>query len=96
MTERNDDQVFKNNRLTKQHEHAFEVIEQLIDKSVGNDLNLDVLLEVMMVYSVGYNLDHGDGDLMRFLFNRALAELDCDDNSGVEISLDLDGTKTWH
>ena len=49
-----------------------------------------------MVYSVGYNLDHGDGDLMRFLFNRALAELDCDDNSGVEISLDLDGTKTWH
>ena len=63
---------------SEQHEYALEVIENLIEVSVGDDLNRDVLLEVMAVFSVGYNLAHGDPELIRSLLSHALGRIEAE------------------
>ena len=82
MDELTDNVVPKIGRATEQHKYAVELIENLIDASVGADLNRGVLLEVMAVYAIGYNLDHGDPKMVRSLLNHALRHIEVGERSG--------------
>ena len=70
------------------------MIKNLIEVSVGDDLSRDVLLEVMAVFSIGYNLVHGDPELMRELFSHGLGHLEAEGE--IEFTVSGKGDQILH
>lgn len=57
------------------HEYAMDLIRNLIEVS-GKDLDTRILVEVMMVYSLGWNMAHGDIELMSQLLPQVLSRIE--------------------
>ena len=61
---------------SEDHEYALDLIKNLVDVAVNDGLPARILMEVAMVYSVQYNLEKGDVELIRTLFSQVLKHLD--------------------
>mgnify|MGYP001244107666 CR=1 FL=1 len=61
---------------SEDHEYALDLIKNLVDVAVKDGLPARILMEVAMVYSVQYNLEKGDVELIRTLFSQVLKQLD--------------------
>jgi len=57
------------------HEYAMDLIRNLMEIS-AEELDPRVLVEVMMVYSLGWNMAHGDIELMSQLLPQVLESIE--------------------
>ena len=65
---------------SEDHQYALDLINNLIEVAEKDGLKSEVLMEVAMFYSVGFNLTNGDPRIVRELLTKALEQLqdDCD------------------
>jgi len=59
---------------SEDHEYAMDLIRNLMEVS-AKDLDPRILVEVMMVYSLGWNMAHGDIELMSQLLPQVLESI---------------------
>ncbi len=59
---------------SEDHEYAMDLIRNLVKVS-KEDLEPRILFEVMMVYSLGWNLAHGDHELMTQLLPQVVESI---------------------
>jgi len=57
------------------HEYAMDLIRNLMEVS-AKDVDARILVEVMMVYSLGWNMAHGDIELMSQLLPQVLESIE--------------------
>ena len=60
---------------SEDHEYALDLIKNLVEVAVKDGLPARILMEVAMVYSIQYNLENGDTELIRELFSKVLEQL---------------------
>ncbi len=60
---------------SEDHEYAMDLIRNLMEVS-AKDLDSRILVEVMMVYSLGWNMAHGDIELMSQLLPQVLESIE--------------------
>lgn len=60
---------------SEHHEYAMDLIRNLMEVS-AKDLDPRILIEVMMVYSLGWNMAHGDIELMSQLLPQVLESIE--------------------
>ena len=60
---------------SEDHEYAMDLIRNLMDVS-AQDLDARILVEVMMVYSLGWNMARGDIELMSQLLPQVLESIE--------------------
>lgn len=60
---------------SEDHEYAMDLIRNLMEVS-AKDLEPRILIEVMMVYSLGWNMAHGDIELMSQLLPQVLESIE--------------------
>jgi hypothetical protein len=63
---------------SEDHQFALDLIENLISVGEKDGLSDEILMEVAMVYSVGFNLLHGNKKLMHSLLSDAIEKLEQD------------------
>ena len=71
---------------SEDHKYALDLIENLVEVSRKDGLPPGILMEVAMVYSLGFNLTHGDRELVHKLLSSALEQLG--EDSAVAESID--------
>lgn len=59
---------------SEDHEYAMDLIRNLMEVS-SKELDPRILVEVMMVYSLGWNMAHGDTELMLQLLPQVLESI---------------------
>lgn len=72
---------------SEDHEYALDLVKNLVEVAVKDGLPARILMEVAMVYSIQYNLEKGDTELIRELFSKVLDQLD--DPEETEFSADV-------
>ena len=60
---------------SEDHEYAMDLIRNLMEVS-AKDVDARILVEVMMVYSLGWNMAHGDIELMSQLLPQVLESIE--------------------
>ncbi|MDC3124619.1 hypothetical protein OBB00_07890 [Gammaproteobacteria bacterium] len=60
---------------SEDHQYALDLIKNLIEVAQKDGLTPEILMEVAMFYSVGFNLTNGDRDIVRELLTKALEQL---------------------
>lgn len=60
---------------SEDHQYALDLIKNLVEVAVNDGLPARILMEVAMVYSIQYNLEKGDVELMRVLFTEVLEQM---------------------
>lgn len=60
---------------SEDHEYAMDLIRNLMEVS-AKDLDARILVEVMMVYSLGWNMARGDIELMSQLLPQVLESIE--------------------
>jgi len=60
---------------SEDHEYAMDLIRNLMEVS-SKELDPRILVEVMMVYSLGWNMAHGDIELMSQLLPQVLESIE--------------------
>ncbi len=69
---------------SEDHQFALDLIENLISVGEKDGLHDSILLEVMMVYSVKFNLLHGNKKLMHGLLADAIETLEKESGIGSD------------
>ncbi len=69
---------------SEDHKYALDLIENLVEVASKDGLPPEILMEVAMVYSLGFNLTHGDRELMQKLLSSTLEQLG-EDSSVTEL-----------
>jgi hypothetical protein len=72
---------------SEDHEYAMDLVRNLMEVS-AKELDARILVEVMMVYSLGWNMAHGDIELMSQLLPQVLESIE--DGSHTRIAELLD------
>jgi len=67
---------------SEDHEYAMDLIRNLVKVS-KEELEPNILFEVMMVYSLGWNMAHGDRELMAHLLPQVVERIN--DGSYAEV-----------
>ena len=75
------------------HEYAMDLIRNLMEIS-AEELDPRVLVEVMMVYSLGWNMAHGDIELMLQLLPQVIESIE--DGSHAKIAEVLNEERICH
>ena len=78
---------------SEQHDYAMDLIRNLIKVS-SKDLYPQILSEVMMVYSISWNMVHGDKDLILELFPQVLSSIE--DGSDTRMADLMEEEKICH
>lgn len=60
---------------SEDHEYAMDLIRNLMEVS-AKDVDARILVEVMMVYSLGWNMAHGDIELMSQILPQVLESIE--------------------
>lgn len=60
---------------SEDHEYAMDLVRNLMEVS-AKDLDARILVEVMMVYSLGWNMAHGDIELMSQLLPQVISRIE--------------------
>ena len=77
----------------EEHEYAMDLIRNLAQVS-KEDLEPRILFEVMMVYSLGWNLAHGDHELMTQLLPQVVESIE--DGSYTTVAEIIEEEKICH
>ncbi len=78
---------------SEDHEYAMDLIRNLVKVS-KEELNSRILFEVMMVYSLGWNMAHGDHDLMTKLLPNVLDSIN--DGSYTDVAEIMEEERICH
>ena len=78
---------------SEDHEYAMDLIRNLVKVS-KEDLEPRILFEVMMVYSLGWNLAHGDHELMTQLLPQVVESIE--DGSYTNVAEVMEDEKICH
>jgi len=78
---------------SEDHEYAMDLIRNLMEVS-AKDLDSRILVEVMMVYSLGWNMAHGDIELMSQLLPQVLESIE--DGSHAKMAEVLNEERICH
>jgi len=78
---------------SEDHEYAMDLIRNLVRVS-KEDLEPRILFEVMMVYSLGWNLAHGDHELMTQLFPQVVESIE--DGSYTNVAEVMEDERICH
>jgi hypothetical protein len=78
---------------SEDHEYAMDLIRNLVKVS-KEDLEPRILFEVMMVYSLGWNLAHGDHELMTQLLPQVVESIE--DGSYTNVAEVMEDERICH
>ena len=78
---------------SEDHEYAMDLIRNLVKVS-KEELDPRILFEVMMVYSLGWNMSHGDHDLMTKLLPNVLDSIN--DGSYTDVAEIMEEERICH
>jgi hypothetical protein len=78
---------------SEDHEYAMDLIRNLVKVS-KEDLEPRILFEVMMVYSLGWNLAHGDHELMTQLLPQVVESIE--DGSYTNVAEIMEDERICH
>jgi hypothetical protein len=78
---------------SEDHEYAMDLIRNLVKVS-KEELEPRILFEVMMVYSLGWNLAHGDHELMTQLLPQVVESIE--DGSYTNVAEVMEDEKICH
>ena len=78
---------------SEDHEYAMDLIRNLVKVS-KEELEPRILFEVMMVYSLGWNLAHGDHDLMSQLLPQVVESIN--DGSYADVAEIMEDERICH
>jgi len=78
---------------SEDHEYAMDLIRNLVKVS-KEDLEPRILFEVMMVYSLGWNLAHGDHALMTQLLPQVVESIN--DGSYTDVAEIMEDERICH
>jgi hypothetical protein len=78
---------------SEDHEYAMDLIRNLVRVS-KEDLEPRILFEVMMVYSLGWNLAHGDHELMTQLLPQVVESIE--DGSYTNVAEVMEDERICH
>jgi len=80
---------------SEDHEYAMDLIRNLMEVS-AKDLDSRILVEVMMVYSLGWNMAHGDIELMSQLLPQVISRIkDGSYKESVDVLRNEDEEEQW-
>ena len=78
---------------SEDHEYAMDLIRNLVKVS-KEELEPRILFEVMMVYSLGWNLAHGDHELMTQLLPQVVESIE--DGSYTNVAKVMEDERICH